>query len=114
MPFKAKEFFEGWNPHAEKMKKQAPAVTQGFGAMFQKIMADGALSAKEKEYVALGIGVASTCTHCIHMHVKKLVEMGATREQIIEAAGVAVVMRGGPAYTHMPAVIDALDVLEAK
>ena len=32
----------------------------------------------------------------------------------LEASGVAVMMSGGPAYTHIPMVIDAIDELESS
>jgi alkylhydroperoxidase/carboxymuconolactone decarboxylase family protein YurZ len=45
--------------------------------------------------------------------VKKCLDAGATREEILESAGVAVMMGGGPAYTHIPMVIESLDELES-
>jgi alkylhydroperoxidase/carboxymuconolactone decarboxylase family protein YurZ len=44
--------------------------------------------------------------------VKASVAAGATREQILEAAGVAVMMQGGPSYTYLPRVTEALDSLK--
>jgi len=41
------------------------------------------------------------------------VAAGATRKEILEAAGVAVLMGGGPAFTHVAEVIKALDALNA-
>jgi len=74
-------------------------------------MADGALTVREKELVALGIAVAQRCTPCIHLHVQKCLKAGADRKQVMEAASVAVMMQGGPAYTHLPPVLQALDEL---
>jgi alkylhydroperoxidase/carboxymuconolactone decarboxylase family protein YurZ len=53
--------------------------------------------------------VAQHCTPCIYLHVQKAIEAGATRKEIMEAAGVAVLMGGGPAFTHVGEVIKALD-----
>ena len=50
--------------------------------------------------------MALRCEPCIQLHGKKCVEAGATREQVLEAACVAVMMGGGPVYTHVPIVID--------
>jgi AhpD family alkylhydroperoxidase len=107
----AKEFFAKSAGESEKMKTQAGPMIAGFGGLFSKVMAEGAITIREKEFVALGIAVAEHCEPCIYAHVKKCLEAGATREQIIEAASVAVVMGGGPAYMHMPVVIEALDAL---
>ena len=67
-------------------------VVKGFGGLFQAVVKDGALAAREKEPVALGIGLAVRCDNCIYAHVQKALKSGATREQVIETAGVAVMM----------------------
>jgi alkylhydroperoxidase/carboxymuconolactone decarboxylase family protein YurZ len=46
--------------------------------------------------------------------VQKCLDAGATRQQILEAASVAVMMGGGPAYTHIPIVVETLDELQGK
>jgi len=112
MENEAKEFFEKFKNDISRMKEQTPDTVNGFAALFGKVMKDGALSVREKELVALGIGVAQRCVPCIRLHVQKCLDSGATREQILEAASVAVMMAGGPAYTHIPIVMDALEVLE--
>jgi len=107
----AKDFYERIGGKMERMKKEAPAITAGFGGLFGKVMIDGAISLREKELIALGIAVAVKCPPCIRAHTKKCLETGANREQILEAAAVAVVMGGGPAYMHVPEVIEALEAL---
>jgi len=109
---KTKEFFAKFKTDIDKMKAEIPDTIQGFGGLFSKVMKDGALTAREKELIALGIGVADHCTPCIRSHVQKCLEAGATRQQILEAASVAVVMAGGPAYVHIPVVLDTLDDLQ--
>jgi 4-carboxymuconolactone decarboxylase len=108
----AQEFFEKHKKASGQMKECCPDLTAGFGGMFAKIMKDGALSVKEKELIALGIGVAIQCEPCIRIHTQKCIEAEATKEQILEAASVAVMMGGGPAYTHVPMVIETLEALQ--
>ena len=108
-----KELFDKFKKDSAKMKEQIPDTINGFGGLFSKVMKDGALSLREKELVALGIGVAQRCTPCIVAHTKKCLVAGATKEQILEAASVAVVMNGGPAYMHIPVIIDTLEALES-
>jgi len=114
MTSECKEFFEKFKSDVVKMKQQIPDTVNGFATMFSKIMKDGALTLREKELVALGIGVAQRCVPCIRAHVQKSLDVGATREQILEAASVAVMMGGGPAYTHVPVVIETLEALQSK
>ena len=112
MANETKEFFEKFKKDVGKMKELAPDTVQGFSAVFSKIMKDGTLGLKEKELIALGIAVTQRCKPCIRLHVQKSLEAGATKEQILEAASVAVMMGGGPAYTHIPVVFDALETLQ--
>ena len=114
MASEAKKFIEDFSKSVEQMKAQAPDIVSGFGGLFGKVMKAGALDVKQKELIALSIAVAQRCVPCINLHVQKCLQAGLNREQILEAASVAVMMQGGPAYTHVPAVIKALDELEAK
>lgn len=106
------KFFEQWTADQIKVKELAPDVIRGFGGLFQATMKDGALTVREKELIALGIAVAEACLPCLNLHVQKCLHAGATPEQILEATGVAVMMRGGPAFTHVPEVIHALEHLQ--
>ena len=108
-----KEFYEKFAKDSAKMGELLPDAMNGFKGMFGSIMKEGALAVKEKELIALSIAVATNCTPCIRLHTKKCLDAGATKEQILEAAAVAMMMAGGPAFTHVPIVIDALEALEA-
>src|SRR5579884_3634039 len=108
------EFFDQWASERQRMKEQAPEIARSFGAFYQSLMKEGALTVREKELIALGIGLASRCTPCINLHVQGCLKAGATREQIVEAAAVAVLMAGGPAFTHVPEVLRALQHLESQ
>ena len=107
-------WFQDFKKGAGKVKEQAPNAVNGFAAMFSKIMQDGAVSLKTKELIAVSIGVALKCEPCIRLHVQKCLDIGCTKEEILEAASVAVMMGGGPAYTHIPVVIDTLDAIESE
>jgi AhpD family alkylhydroperoxidase len=109
---KTREYFAKFKTDIDKIKAEIPDTIAGFGGLFTRVMKDGALTAMEKELIALGIGVAGHCTPCIRSHVQKCLEHGATRQQVLEAASVAVVMAGGPAYVHIPLVLDTLDDLQ--
>ncbi len=106
-----KLFFEKYKRDMGQLTAQAPDMLKGFNALFTGVMKDGAISLKHKELIALALGVAVRCAPCINLHVKKCLDAGATRAEIIEAATVAVVMQGGPSFTYMPYVLDALEAL---
>jgi AhpD family alkylhydroperoxidase len=96
------------------VRAAVPDLIKGFSALHQAAMKPGTLTTLEKELIALGIGLAVRCENCIYSHVQAALNAGATREQILEAAGVAVLMQGGPTYTYLPRVTEALEALETK
>lgn len=97
-----------------RVKEEAPEIARAFGAMFQSLMKPGTLTVREKELIALGIGLAVRCIPCISAHTEKAMKAGATRAQILETAGVVVMMQGGPGYTYVPHVIEAMDAVEQQ
>lgn len=109
MSEKVKAFHEKFKKDMGKLQALAPDALKGFGSLFSAVMKDGALSLKHKELIALALGVSMRCEPCINLHVKKCLDCGATKEEILDAAAVAVVMQGGPSYTYLPMVLDALE-----
>lgn len=103
--------YEAWPATMKAMKDAAPQIGAGFCGMFQKLMGEGALIVREKELIALAIGMAVRCEPCIYAHAEKAVKAGATRDQLVELAGVVVMMQGGPGYVHVPELLDAMEAL---
>ncbi len=82
------------------LSKEDPKIAEGFGTMHKASAKDGALSAKQKELIALGISITIRCEGCIAFHVKAALETGATQEEIVETIGVSVMMGGGPSIVY--------------
>jgi AhpD family alkylhydroperoxidase len=118
MPGSAQMFYQTWPDRMNAMKARAGGADIGkaFGPYFQALMKDssseGGLSVKHKELIAMAIGVVSRCESCIYAHVEKCIKAGATPREVMDAAGVAVMMGGGPAYTYAPLVSEALAYAE--
>ena len=55
---------------------------------------DGALSLKTKRLIALACGLQAGCTRCVIGQTKDALVAGATKEEVMEAVSVAVVMGG--------------------
>jgi AhpD family alkylhydroperoxidase len=92
-----------------KLRKTIPGTMAGFGKLHDGAMTPGALDAKQKELIALGIGIASRCDGCIAFHVHEALANGATPEEIDETIGVAVLMGGGPVLMYGLHAHDALE-----
>ena len=107
----AQKHYETWPAQIREFKKAAPDTMQGFHGLFAAAMREGAVSSMNKELIALAIGMALRCEPCIYSHVEKALKAGASREQIIEAAEVVIMMQGGPGYVYFPKVLEALEAL---
>lgn len=93
----------------ELMSKQQPETMRHFKAFMGSVLKEGVLDTKTKELVALGTAITARCKYCIAIHVEKALKVGATREEILEAAAVAILMGGGPAMTYVVEVKKALE-----
>ena len=62
--------------------------------------------------VWLAIAVAVRCDGCIADHVMDALCAGATRAEMAEAIGVAILMGGGPSVVYGAEALDALSQLE--
>lgn len=95
------------------LRKEIPETMQAFNAMSKAALTAGALSALDKELIALAIGVASRCDACIGFHVKALVRLGVSREQFMETLGVCTYMGGGPTLMYAAEAVRAYEEFTA-
>ena len=81
-----------------------------FDQFNKKAFAAGALSARDKELIAVAAAHITRCPYCIEAHTKRAKESGATEEEIAEAIFVAVVMSAGASLAHANLSMQSLDV----
>lgn len=89
--------------------KEIPQTAKYFAAMGTTAKVDGALSEKTKEFIALGIAIATRCDSCIGFHIRSLVRLKATRNEVSEALEMATFMGGGPSYAYSAKALEAYD-----
>ena len=74
---------------------------------------DGALDARTKELIGVAISVYSRCEYCIGHHVYHALRLGASREEILDAAAAAMIYGGGPSMAcASTTLLDCLDEIE--
>jgi AhpD family alkylhydroperoxidase len=78
----------------------APEVMKAFSGLAQAALQPRALDAKTKELIALAIGIAVRCDDCIAFHVKAAIQLGASRDEILETLGMAIYMGAGPSAMY--------------
>lgn len=88
---------------------ELPGPMSGFARLHKKSVETGALDAKTKELMALSISIAVRCEGCIAYHAHDAIEAGATRQELLETIGVAIMMGGGPASIYAAHAMDAID-----
>jgi AhpD family alkylhydroperoxidase len=92
-----------------QLGQELPGPMSGFARLHKKAVEDGALSAKSKEMMALAISIVVGCDGCIAYHVHDAVKAGATRQELLETLGVALLMGGGPGSIYAAHALDAIE-----
>jgi AhpD family alkylhydroperoxidase len=90
-----------------------PATMSGFGSLHRGAISEGALNKRTKELIALGMAIALRCDGCIAFHVHDALQADASRQEILETIGVAILMGGGPALMYGCEAHEALDEFQA-
>ncbi|MCA9609723.1 MAG: arsenosugar biosynthesis-associated peroxidase-like protein [Myxococcales bacterium] len=78
----------------------APELAKKFFDYYGAVFEDGALTAREKALIALGVAHAIQCPYCIDSYSKDCLKKGADVEQMTEAVHVAAALRGGASLVH--------------
>jgi len=96
-----------------RLGRELPGPMSGFAGLHKAATTKGALDTRTKELIALGIAVAVRCDSCISFHVHDALAAGATRAEVLETLGVAVMMGGGPAAMYACDAFIALEQFES-
>jgi AhpD family alkylhydroperoxidase len=99
---------------ARKRRDLTPNQQAAFEAFGKAVFADGALSAKIKQIIAVAVAHVTQCPYCINGHTKAASRGGATPEELMEAIWVAAEMRAGGAYMHSTLMLATLAEEEEK
>jgi AhpD family alkylhydroperoxidase len=93
----------------DKMQELAPEYMTAWNSFMEKTGIEGALSARRKELIAVSLSITSKCDWCIRSHVQKALDLGGTKQEIIEAAWLAVLMGGDPVLKYAKWTIHLLE-----
>ncbi len=92
-----------------QLAQEIPGPMSGFARLHRKAVEGGTLPMKVKEMMALAISIAVGCDGCIAYHVHDAVQAGATRQELLETIGVALLMGGGPGSIYAAHALDAIE-----
>jgi AhpD family alkylhydroperoxidase len=85
----------------------SPETIKGYIALSAAGQKADLLGAKIRELIALAVAVSLRCDGCITVHTEAAIKQGATREEIIEALGVATTVNAGATLVYSARVMDA-------
>ena len=94
---------------AAQRRELAPETLAAFQAFQSRVFADGALSAKTKQIIAVAVAHVTQCQQCIQSHTKAATRAGASPQELMEAVWVAAEMRAGGAYAHSMVMLGTLN-----
>lgn len=100
---------QGITADLASLRASTPDTMKAFNDLGRAALADGALSRKTKELIALALGVAARCEPCIGFHVQALVKLSATRQELDETLAVATYMGGGPSLMYAARAVCAYE-----
>jgi len=99
--------------HARLLALKSPAY-QAFLEMEKATYADGALSKKAKELIAVGISVVIDCESCMQWHIEQATQAGASMREVLEAIEVGMEMGGGPATVSARFALEVMDTVHKE
>jgi len=82
---------------------------RAFLDMERAAYADGALTKKHKELIAVGISVVIDCESCMQWHIEQAAKAGASAQEVLEALEVGMEMGGGPATVSVRFALEVMD-----
>lgn len=75
---------------------------------------DGALDGKTKELLGLVASAVLRCNDCIDYHLEQCYKEGYTKEEMIDAMNVALVVGGSIVIPHFRHAVETIEFLEAE
>ena len=103
-----------WNSYRQQILagvgdfgKLSPDTVRGYMSLSGAGAKTGHLDAKIRELIALAVSISLRCDGCITVHSEAARKLGATKEEIAEALGVAVTVNAGAAIVYSTRTLDA-------
>ena len=73
---------------------------------------EGALDSKTKELLGLVASAVLRCNDCIDYHLEQCAKTGSTKEEIIDAMNVALVVGGSIVIPHLRHAVETIEMLK--
>jgi AhpD family alkylhydroperoxidase len=91
-----------------------PEIVKAYAGLNRANASSTRLDAKTRELIAIAVAVTLRCDGCINAHTDGAIKAGATKEEIVDALGVAIMVNAGAAMVYSARTIDAFDTKATK
>lgn len=105
-----------WNEYHAQLQRRiveigrtSPDIMRGYRTISNAGSNADLLGPKVRELIALAVAVTARCDGCIVTHTDAALKHGATKEEIVEALGVAITVNAGAALIYSGRVLDAVE-----
>lgn len=113
MAYNVREMLNSFVGGLESLSTTNPENVDAFMGLLGASYEPKALDLKTKELMSIAIACYNRCEYCIVYHSYKALEAGASKEEILEAAMVAVAFGGGPSMAYSVTLLrDSIDEFE--
>ncbi len=102
------------NKMNEKILEQDHLGIKRFFNLDANTYREGALPSNTKELLGLVASSVLRCNDCIDYHLEQCAEAGWSREEIVDAMNVALVVGGSIVIPHLRHAVETLDLLEEE
>ncbi|MEC0369108.1 carboxymuconolactone decarboxylase family protein [Paenibacillus chibensis] len=91
---------QAYKNEISQLGERLPDIAQAYHQFTGQCMAEGALDAKTKQLIALGISLASNNEVCTYYHLGEARSKGASEQEIMEAVAVSGAVGAGHAFSQ--------------
>lgn len=103
-----------WNAYRDQMGAAVreisaanPEIVKAYAGLSHANAKSTHLDGKTRELIALAVAVTLRCDGCINAHTDAAIKAGASKEEIVDALGVAIMVNAGAAMVYSARTIDA-------
>jgi AhpD family alkylhydroperoxidase len=102
------------NAAVREMSTANPEIVKAYAGLSHANTKSTRIDAKTRELIALAVAVTLRCDGCINAHTDAAIKAGASKEEMIDALGVAIMVNAGATMVYSARTIDAYDTKTAE
>ncbi|MGB7435848.1 MAG: carboxymuconolactone decarboxylase family protein [Candidatus Acidiferrum sp.] len=110
-----------WNTYQSELTKSIPEFAKlspdslkGYQVLSAANSKNSLLGEKVRQLISIAVAVTTRCDGCITFHTDGALKVGATKQEVAEALGVAMAMNAGAALVYSLRALDSVDAHSQK